>query len=106
MIKPVHWTDRAKARLRNIETYLNTHAGSEIAQQEVGKILKRSAQLSKPPDIGHKVEGYEESRLREVLIRPYRIIYLPKTTQIDVITVMRYGRLFQMDLDEFSETQH
>ena len=102
----VHWTDRAKARLRSIETYLKKNASPQIAKQEIEKILRRSHQLSEPPDTGHKVKGYEDSPLREVLIRPYRIIYWPKATQIDVITVMRYGRLFELDLAEFGETKH
>ena len=100
-MKSVHWTDRAKARLRNIEHYLKEHASDKIAEQEVGKILRRSRQLGVPPDTGHRVKGYEDTELREVLIRPYRIIYLPKDTQVDVITVMRYRKLFEIDLIEF-----
>lgn len=100
-MKEVHWTDRARARLRSIETYLEDNASRAIAQQEVAKILRRSQQLSVPPDTGHKVKGYEDTPLREVLIRPYRIIYLPKDNQVDVITVMRYRRLFEIDLAEF-----
>lgn len=72
-MKEVHWTDRAKARLKNIETYLTEKASPKIAKQEVAKILRRSQKLSSPPDTGHKIKGYEATPLREVLIRPYRI---------------------------------
>lgn len=100
-MREVHWTDRAKARLRSIEAYLKENVSPKIAQQEVEKILRRSMQLGEPPDTGHKVKGYEDTGLKEVLIRPYRIIYLPKDKQIDVITVMRYRRLFEIDLADF-----
>ncbi len=102
-MKAVHWTDRAKSRLRSIEAYLKEKAGPKIAKQEVSKILKRSQQLGESPDIGHRVKGYEESELREVLLRPYRIIYLSKENQIDVITVMRYRRLFEIDIAAFKK---
>jgi toxin ParE1/3/4 len=92
--------------LKSIETYLIDKTSPKIAKQEVEKILRRTQQLSELPDTGHKVKGYEATQLREVLIRPYRIIYLPKESQVDVISVMRYRRLFEMDLADFSKTKH
>lgn len=94
----VHWTDRAKVRLRHIEEYIakdNPNAAREVVET----ILRRSWQLATPPEIGHSVKGYEETELREVLTRPYRIIYRIKPNQVDVVTVLHYRQLLPCDLN-------
>jgi len=93
----VQWTDRAKARLRAIEQHIAKDS-PQSARREVEKILRRSWQLADPPEIGHPVPGYEAAELREVLIRPYRLIYRLGETQIDVITVLHYRQLLPTDL--------
>ncbi|MGK0441907.1 MAG: plasmid stabilization system protein ParE [Pseudohongiellaceae bacterium] len=70
----VYWTDRAKARLRDIQDHI-AQDSVQAARKEVEKILRRSWQLSESPDIGHQVVDYADADLREVLVRPYRLIY-------------------------------
>jgi addiction module RelE/StbE family toxin len=93
----VHWTDRAKARLRAIQQHISKDS-SQAARTEIEKILRRSWQLAEPPEVGHPVPGYDIAELREVLIRPYRLIYRIQDTQIDVITVLHYRQLLPGDL--------
>ena len=95
---PVHWTDRATARLRAIQDHIAKDS-PQAAHQEIERILQRSAQLATPPDIGHQLRDYEGTTLREVLVRPYRLIYRVKATQIDIITVLHYRQLLPQDLD-------
>lgn len=64
----------------------------------MGKILRRSARLAEPPDTGHVLRGYEAIHLREVLVRPYRLIYRAQGEQIDSITVLHYRQLLPGDL--------
>lgn len=65
----------------------------------MGKILRRSARLAEPPDTGHVLRGYEAIHLREVLVRPYRLIYrVQGGEQIDIITVLHYRQLLPGDL--------
>jgi plasmid stabilization system protein ParE len=45
-----------------------------------------------------KWRGYEGTDLREVLIRPYRLIYRVKKHQIDVVTVLHYRQLLPSDV--------
>lgn len=94
----VTWTDRAKARLRAIQEHI-AKDDPNAASNEAERILKRSWQLSDPPDIGHVVPGHESERdLREVFVRPYRLIYRRRDNQIDVITVLHYRQLLPSDL--------
>jgi len=94
----VHWTDRAKARLHAIQQYIAKDS-PQSGRSEVEKILRRSWQLANPPEIGHPVPGYDEAELREVLIKPNRLIYCLRGKQIDVITVLHYRQLLPSDLE-------
>lgn len=94
----VQWTDRAKARLHAIQQHIAKDS-PQSARSEVEKILRRSWQLASPPEIGHPVPGYDETELREVLIKPYRLIYCLREKQIDVITVLHYRQLLPSDLE-------
>ena len=93
----VVWTKRAKTRLRAIHQHI-AQDNPQAAQKEIEKILRRSKKLAEPPEIGHQVEGYEDTELREVLVRPYRLIYLIKPDRKDVITVLHYRQLLPDDL--------
>ena len=97
----VHWTDRAKARLKDIEVYIAQDKQNPVgAKNTVEKILRRSWLLADPPEIGHSVRGFENTPLREVLTRPYRIIYVVNPDQVDVVSVLHYRLLIPKDLDK------
>ena len=82
----VHWTNRAPRR-QAIRDHIAEN-NPAAAQREVDKILRRSVRLEAPPDTGHVLQGYEAIPLREVLVRPYRLIYRVQGEQIDIITVL------------------
>jgi plasmid stabilization system protein ParE len=46
------------------------------------------------------VPEYQRDDVREILERPYRILYRIKPDRIDVITVMHYRQLLPSDLTE------
>lgn len=96
----VHWTNRAKARLRDIQTEIERDRPL-VARDVVEKILRRSWMLGESPNVGHSVRGFETTELLEVLLRPYRIIYRIKPTQVDVVTVLHYRQLLEKDLRGF-----
>jgi toxin ParE1/3/4 len=93
----VHWTDRAKARLRLIHDYINNDAPL-VAPQVIERLLQRSRQIGDAPYAGRQVPEYQREDLREVLERPYRIIYRILPDRVDVITVMHYRQLLPTDL--------
>ena len=43
---------------------------------------------------------YQRDDMREILERPYRILYRIKSDRIDVITVMHYRQLLPDDLTQ------
>ncbi|WP_428382048.1 type II toxin-antitoxin system RelE/ParE family toxin [Nevskia ramosa] len=97
----VFWTDRAKARLREIHDYIAQDAPL-AAPKVVRRLVQCSRQLAELPWSGRSVPEYQQDDLRELLERPYRIIYvvLPDQGRVDVLTVRHYRQLLSSDLTE------
>ena len=97
----VHWTDRAKKRLWKIHDYLAKEQGLPTeARNLVSRLLSSSQKLSEIPKVGRQVPEYQLREVRELLERPYRIVYVIKPYQIDVVTVMHYRQLLSKDLKD------
>ncbi|SEQ60874.1 ParE toxin of type II toxin-antitoxin system, parDE [Solimonas aquatica] len=56
------------------------------------RLLLRSSKLAEQPLSGRRIPEYPESALREVLERPFRLIYriIAEQQQIDIVTVKHY----------------
>jgi plasmid stabilization system protein ParE len=59
----------------------------------VDRITRRSEQISTQPLSGRKVPEYEAEDIRELIEKPYRIIYRVKQDQIDVLAVIHGAQL-------------
>jgi addiction module RelE/StbE family toxin len=90
----VVWTDRAKARLREIHAYIAEQA-PRAAPRVARRLVDRSRQLASLPLSGRVVPEYRQDDIRELFERPYRIIYavLPQEQRIDILTVLHYRQL-------------
>lgn len=95
----VHWTDRAKARLRLIYDYI-AEDSPQTALQVVDRLTVRSQQLKEVSRSGRKVPEYNHKDVRELLEKPYRIIYIINPNQVDVLTVMHYRQLLPQDIEQ------
>lgn len=52
------------------------------------------------PYAGRAVPEYQREDVREILERPYRILYHIQRDRIDIITVMHYRQLLPDDLTQ------
>jgi len=95
----VYWTDRAKQRLRLIEEHIAKDAPS-TAEKTIQRILARSRQIEGVPRSGRQVPEYSNTQIRELLERPYRIVYRILSDRIDIVTVMHYRQLLPSDLGD------
>ena len=95
----VHWTDRAKQRLNLIHDHIAKDAPL-VAPSVVDRLVRRSIQIGEFPHSGREVPEYQRDDVREILERPYRILYRIKPDRIDVITVMHYRRVLPDDLTQ------
>jgi plasmid stabilization system protein ParE len=70
----VYWTLNAIKHLTNIYDYIALNSPT-YARRMVDRITRRSEQISTQPLSGRKVPEYEAEDIRELIEKPYRIIY-------------------------------
>ncbi len=94
----VHWSPEAKARLRAIKVHIAADSPSS-AQAVIQRILMRTRQLKSAPLSGRQVPDYQQEDLRELLERPYRIIYRYHlgARRVEILTLMHYRQLLPDD---------
>ncbi len=88
----VHWTDNAIAHLSIIHEYI-AHDSPFYAKKMTDKIIGRSEQIADFPLSGRKVPEYERDDIREMIEKPYRIIYRIKPDKIDVLAVVHCAQV-------------
>lgn len=93
----VNWTDRAKTRLRLIHEYIAADSPI-VANQVVERLVNRSRQIGELPSSGRAIPEFQRTDVRELLERPYRIIYRIMPDRIDILTVLHYRQLLPQDL--------
>jgi plasmid stabilization system protein ParE len=98
----VYWTPDAAARLREIEAYIAQHA-PEAARGMAVRLVRRSLELALPPLLGKPLTRYAPADVRELLERPYRLIYRVRAERIEIITVLHYRQLLPSDLAGLGE---
>ena len=95
----VHWTNKALDHLLAIHEYVAQN--SEIyANRLVDRLTRRSEQIGLFPESGRMVPEYKREDIREVIERPYRIIYRVKEAQIDVLAVLHSAQQLPPDVPE------
>ena len=92
----VHWTFAALGHLLGIYEYI-AQDSSVYAQRMVDNLTRRSEQIAAFPLSGRMVPEYEAEDIREMIERPYRIIYRIKPDQIDVLAVIHGARLLPLE---------
>lgn len=93
----VHWTENAIGHLVNIYEYIAINSPT-YGKRMVDRITLRSEQISNFPLSGRKVPEYDTEDIRELIEKPYRIIYRIKPDQIDVLAVIHSARLLPDEL--------
>ena len=82
----VHWTNTALEHLLSIYAHI-AQESPVYADRTVDRLTRRSEQVGQFPRSGRMVPEYQVADIREVIERPYRIIYRIKPDQIDVLAV-------------------
>jgi toxin ParE1/3/4 len=93
----VYWTDNAIRHLANIYEYIALNSPT-YAKGMVNRITRRSSQIADSPFSGRMVPEYQAQDIRELIEKPYRIIYRIKGDQIDVLAVIHGARLLPDEL--------
>jgi len=82
---------------------INQHA-PKAAKEVIAGLLSRTRQLEEAPLSGRQVPDYPDDDVRELLERPYRIIYRITERQIEILTVMHYRQLLPSTVSALRST--
>ena len=83
----VRWTNTAVQHLLAIYAHIARDA-PRYGQRLIDRLTARSEQIASFPLTGRMVPEYQATDVREVIERPYRIIYRIKPDQIDILAVV------------------
>jgi len=92
----VLWTENALKHLLDIYEYISQNSPT-YATRMVDRLTRRSEQIANFPMSGREVPEYEAEDIREVIEKPYRIIYRVKSDQIDILAVVHAARQLILD---------
>jgi toxin ParE1/3/4 len=87
-----YWTDNSIGHLLGIYEYIARNS-PVYAKRVVDRITRRSEQIAEFPLSGRKVPEYKSEDIREIIEKPYRIIYRIKSDQIDILAVIHGAKL-------------
>jgi toxin ParE1/3/4 len=79
--------------LENIISYYDSQGVPDIGIKFAKAIIKNIEVLSEHPDIGRVVPEFELEHIREIIHKPFRVVYQRDTKLIKVIRVWRSERL-------------
>ncbi len=87
----VLWTDAALNQLEAVRDFLS-RTSPEYAQRIVERLVNRSEQIATFPRSGRMVPEYQLDEVRQVVEASYRIIYLIKENQVEVLAIIHTSR--------------
>jgi addiction module RelE/StbE family toxin len=86
------WSQRAQTDIEEIISYISRDS-KQYAVNFATKIIETVETLGQFPEIGRVVPEYNNSRIRELIYRNYRVVYQVKPGFVEIVTVFRGSRL-------------
>lgn len=93
----VFWTPLARQRLAEIETRI-AESNPAAARRIAARLVQRTYSLKEPPLLGKRISQYGATDVRELLVRPFRVIFRVTQDRIEILTLMHYRQLLPSDL--------
>ena len=79
--------------LERIKDYYIEEGAPHVGEAFVALIIEHIGTLSDNPDIGRMVPEFEDEKIRELIHRPFRVVYLRESSSVHVVRVWRSERL-------------
>ena len=92
----VRLTDSAINDLQEVLLYYEEQLVPQVGQRFVAEILERIETLIDNPDIGRVVPEFSTDNIRELIHKPFRVVYLRESSAIFIIRVWRSERILQL----------
>jgi toxin ParE1/3/4 len=86
----IRWTQLALSDLEAIREYVSRDKPT-VSARLAGRLRTAVERLTAHPVSGRRVPGFEQRGFREVIVRPYRIVYSIHAREIRILRVW-HGR--------------
>ena len=96
-MNPIIWSPQAAEEIVGIQTYISGDS-VQYAELVVRRIVARVEELSRFPHSGRVVPERQDAAIREVIVRPYRIVYRFQGSTVEIVTIFRGTRQFPADV--------
>jgi toxin ParE1/3/4 len=90
----VTWTQLAQTDLDEAISYIAAESRSNAVSQ-LERLLSAAASLSELPDRGRTVPELEDPNFRELILPPYRLIYLRGENEVWVVALIHTSQEFR-----------
>ncbi|MCL6493361.1 MAG: type II toxin-antitoxin system RelE/ParE family toxin [Ignavibacterium sp.] len=90
------WTKEALLRLLEIEDYI-AKDNPTTAIEFVDKLISTAEKIVYHPEKGRIVPELSIDKIREIIFKNYRIVYMIKKDSINILTVFESHRLLKKD---------
>ena len=92
----VRLTDSAINDLQELLLYYEEQLVPKVGQRFVAEILDRIETLIDNPDIGRIVPEFSTDNIRELIHKPFRVVYLRESSTIFIIRIWRSERILEL----------
>jgi plasmid stabilization system protein ParE len=87
------WSPRSVADLEAIREHIASDSDL-YAGLVISRLVAAPGRLLQFPQLGRVVPEFGEPSLRELIVRPYRLVYRLRGEVIEVVTVFHAARMF------------
>ena len=95
----VVWSPEALRDLEAIRDYIARDSAA-YADLVVRRIVAAVERLRMFPESGRVVPERTDPSIREVIVRPYRVVYRLHDSTVQIVTVFRASRLFTLPTED------
>lgn len=93
MDRPVRWTEVAARQLERAAAYIEADSPA-YAAAFVHKIREAAQTLGQFPSRGRFVPEFEGQSIRELIVRPYRLVYTVDDEAVSILALIHGARDF------------
>jgi toxin ParE1/3/4 len=87
----LEWTEPAVADLENIQDYIAKDS-TEYADALIERLILSVDRLESFPESGRRVPESKDSKVRELLVESYRVIYRLKKGSVQILAIAHGAR--------------
>ena len=93
----VRWSETATGDLRRIYDYISNDS-AVYAKRVVNEVIDKSEYLKEYPNIGRVVPELNNSKIRELIVYSYRMVYQLENEDVEILTLVHSRKNFDLEL--------